>query len=225
MQTTLLLTTVLSVVVAATMSAVVWQLRRDERRRSDARVAALAAEFRDLEIVRPADVGELFHSGRSSPAASRFAVVFAVGAFVVATAVTLTLVASRAERPAAAQAAAPVRVDAPPVPLELVALEHERDADRITIRGVVRNPAAGTPLSHVAAVVSLSNRDGAFVTSTRAPVDVASLAPGSQSPFVVTATDASDIGRYRVSFRVDDRVVPHVDRRERGPVDPLRENP
>ena len=225
MQTALVLTTVLSVVVAATMSAVVWRLRRDERRRSDARVALLAAEFRDLEIGGTPRAGDLFHAGRSAPAASRFAVVLAVGAFVVGTAVTLTLVASRAERPVAAQASAPVRADAPSVPLELVALDHERDGDRITIRGVVRNPAAGAPLSHVTAVVFLSNRDGGFVTSSRASVEAAVLAPGSQSTFVVTALGASDIGRYRVSFRVDDRVVPHVDRRDRGPVDQLRENP
>ena len=36
---------------------------------------------------------------------------------------------------------------------------------------------------------------------------------GGESPFVVTVPGAADVGRYRVSFRTDDRVVPHIDRR------------
>ena len=38
--------------------------------------------------------------------------------------------------------------------------------------------------------------------------------PGGESRFVVSVPSAADVGRYRVSFRTDDRVVPHVDRRE-----------
>jgi hypothetical protein len=40
------------------------------------------------------------------------------------------------------------------------------------------------------------------------------LAPGSETAFVVTVPHANEVGRYRVSFRSDDRVVPHVDRRD-----------
>ena len=39
------------------------------------------------------------------------------------------------------------------------------------------------------------------------------LAPGSESPFVVTVAGAGDVGRYRISFRADDRIVAHVDTR------------
>ena len=269
MQIGLLVTTVLSVAVAAAMSTVAWRLRRDDRRRSEARVAALASEFGDLEVgpaqvassarlqpVREASTAsaDLFRSWPRS--GSRLAVVFAVGAFVVATAVALTVVAGHGEpfgpgvgsgspppprlwrsadalreggsRTPQTNVAAQATVagsSTEAVPLELVALEHDRDADRITVRGVVRNPVAGAPLNRLAAVVFLFNRDGGFLMSGRAAVESATLAPGAQSTFIVTAMGASDIGRYRVSFRVDDRIVPHVDRRDRGPVVQLGENP
>jgi protein TonB len=32
----------------------------------------------------------------------------------------------------------------------------------------------------------------------------------------------SEVSRYRVSFRSDDRIVPHVDRRDRGPIAQLQ---
>ena len=95
-----------------------------------------------------------------------------------------------------------------------MALGHERDADRLTIRGVVRNPPSGSHVSGLTAVVFLFSRDGGFLTSGRAAIDASALAPGAESPFVVTVAGAADVGRYRVSFRTDDGVVPHVDRRD-----------
>ena len=44
---------------------------------------------------------------------------------------------------------------------------------------------------------------------------VTALAAGAEAPFVVTLPDADSVDRYRVSFRTDDRIVPHVDRRGR----------
>jgi hypothetical protein len=61
--------------------------------------------------------------------------------------------------------------------------------------------------------VFLFNRDGAFLASGRMPVQSSTLVPGGETAFVVTVPGASDVGRYRVSFRTDDRIVPHVDRR------------
>jgi hypothetical protein len=81
------------------------------------------------------------------------------------------------------------------------------------IRGIVRNPAAGSAVPRLTAVVFLFDRDGGFLTSERAAIGAASLAPGSESPFVVTVAGAADVGRYRISFRADDRIVPHVDAR------------
>ena len=41
----LIITTVTSLIVAAVMSVIAWRLARDERRRSEARVATLAADI------------------------------------------------------------------------------------------------------------------------------------------------------------------------------------
>jgi hypothetical protein len=60
------------------------------------------------------------------------------------------------------------------------------------------------------------SKDGAYIASERAPVAVAALAPGAEAPFVVALPDADSVDRYRVSFRTDDHIVPHVDRRGRN---------
>jgi hypothetical protein len=49
-------------------------------------------------------------------------------------------------------------------------------------------------------------------------VATAALAPGAETPFVVTLSDADTVDRFRVSFRTDDRVVPHIDRRGRNAI-------
>jgi hypothetical protein len=100
-------------------------------------------------------------------------------------------------------------------PLELVALGHERDGKQLTVRGVVRNPSGRSDVDGLTAVVFLFDRDGNFVTSGRAGV-VAAVAPGGESTFAVTVPEAGDVSRYRVSFRAGDRVVPHVDRRNKS---------
>jgi hypothetical protein len=142
----------------------------------------------------------------------------AAGALFVTTVIG-TLVAmsgSREERRPAAMAeqaipAAPRA--ATEVPLELVALGHEREADRITVRGVVRNPPVGAELNELKAVVFLFDRSGGFITSGSAAIDTAAVAPGAERTFVVIVPAGPDVGRYRVSFRSADHVVPHVDKR------------
>ena len=246
MNIALIVLTVFSLTLAATMSVVAWRLAREERRRSAARVAALAMEihgqagtprrFDDELELRPGPISsghsDLF--ARAEPGASpasRFAAVVALGIFVAGTGAALAVVLSNGSRGAAkpAPAHAPVasgsnqtlRADtsstqAAPIeslPLELVALGHERNADRLTIRGIVRNPPSGSEVSGLTAVVFLFNRAGEFLASGRAAIDASALEPGAESPFVVTVAGTADVGRYRVSFRTDDTVVPHVDRR------------
>jgi hypothetical protein len=99
-------------------------------------------------------------------------------------------------------------------PLELVALRDERSSDQLTIHGVVRNPARGAEIDHVIAVVLVFNEQGGFLTSGRAALDTSALAPGGESAFAVSIPGAATVGRYRVSFRDDARVIPHVDRRQ-----------
>jgi predicted nuclease with RNAse H fold len=82
----------------------------------------------------------------------------------------------------------------------------------------VRNPGTGASLERLAAVIFLFDRQSAFVASARADVDFTKLAPGDESPFVVAVDAPSSVARYRVSFRNEAGVVPHVDRRGQEPI-------
>ena len=229
----LLLVTVISIALAAVMGVIAWRIGNEERRRSQSRIAALAAEIHaaadplplrivatDLEL-RPRVAGpagtDMFAVAERGEASRRWPAVMAAGVFVVATAVALIIVlsgGSNGTTHASNQAvAAPAVSQAVAAPLELVALGHERDADRLIVRGVVRNPAAGARVDRLTAVVFLFNRDGGFLTSGRTMIEPSALVPGGESIFVVTIPGAAEVGRYRVSFRTDDRIVPHVDRR------------
>jgi hypothetical protein len=101
----------------------------------------------------------------------------------------------------------------PNSPLELVSLSHQRQNDKLAVSGLVRNPVAGEPIQNLSAVVFLFDRMGTFVTSSRANVDFLKLGAGDESPFVVAIDAPPTVTRYRVSFRTDEGVVPHVDRR------------
>ena len=102
----------------------------------------------------------------------------------------------------------------PNSPLELVSLTHARQNDKLAVSGLVRNPDTGKPIEHLSAVVFLFDRTGTFVTSSRANVDFLTLGAGDESPFVVSLDAPASVARYRVSFRTDDGVLPHIDRRD-----------
>jgi hypothetical protein len=102
--------------------------------------------------------------------------------------------------------------------LELVSLRHERRGPTLDVTGLVRNPVGGSTLDKLTAVVFLFDRQGGFLTSARAHVDYLSLVPGDESPFVISMSAPSSVARYRVSFRNDGGVVPHVDRRGQEPL-------
>jgi hypothetical protein len=149
--------------------------------------------------------------------------VIGAGALVVGGVAALLVLVTSGARPVASSKVAGPLPDAStaarmpelqPVALELIALGHEREDNRITVRGVVRNAGNTTVATHLTAVVLLFNSEGGFLTSGRAAVGTAGLAPGTEVPFVITIPGAADVGRYRVSFRSDDRVMPHVDRRK-----------
>lgn len=259
----LLIVTLTSMLLAAIMSVIAWRIAGDERRRSEARVAALSAEihdaapaasaagraalsdppqsriqknppythfsadpayadlradvaYTDLSLNRvPEDAPSFTNLFAAQPAASasRPFAVLAGGTLVFGAAVAMAILFgggfSRAPR-----TANPVPVAAAAsLPLELVALGHERVGDQLTVRGVVRNPASGAAMDRLTAVVFVFTSEGGYLASGRAAVEPPVLRPGGESTFVVTVPGAGDVGRYRVSFRTDDRVVPHLDRR------------
>lgn len=113
----------------------------------------------------------------------------------------------------------------PNSPLELVSLSHERHKEKLAVSGLVRNPVAGKPVEHLSAVVFLFDRMGTFVTSSRANVDFLKLGAGDESPFVVSLDAPPTVARYRVSFRTDEGIVPHVDRRSSAPTPADGEQP
>src|SRR5438128_523546 len=87
MDLTLILVTLLSLTLAAVMTTLAWRLAREERRRSDARVAALAAEMhvgeRDLPLHYVAPVvtsRDLFEAPSDRPTSSSRMAAAMVGA-------------------------------------------------------------------------------------------------------------------------------------------------
>ena len=102
-------------------------------------------------------------------------------------------------------------------PLELMSLRHERVGTRLSLSGLVRNPATGAPIDSLNAVVFLFDAQGAFITSARTGVDFKRLAPGDESPFVITMDAPANVARYRVSFRTEAGILTHVDRRSEQP--------
>ena len=220
--TVLLVVTLVSLGLAVAMSAIAWRVSRKERAREAARVAALAVDIQAavaaaggrrvepmLRAVRPAPAPtpDLF-AAPARRASSRPVIAVAVGLFAFATIAAGLVVLTSGTRtaPAAVRAAAPT--------VDLVALSHERDADRLVVHGIVRNSSSTHFAEPLTAVVFAFNRDGGFVTSGRAAIDASRLIAGGESAFVVTLADANQVARYRVSFRTAAGIVAHVDRRQ-----------
>lgn len=215
----LIITTVISLIVAAVMSVVAWRLARDERRRSEARVATLASDIRG-EGPSPVHVSDRFFAEGQARTPSNPLRALAIGVLVVGSVTALVVFAASGSR-GGSVAAAPTAADAPaPAPLELVALRHEREGDRLIVRGVVRS-SNRADVADLIAVVSVLNHRGdvaasgqGFVTGA-APVSTHGAAD-VESTFEVTVPGVHDVSRYRVGFKSNNRIIAHVDRRARG---------
>lgn len=239
--------TLLSMAMAGAMSAIVWRLLRIERRRSDARVMALAemaaqpdvparqvapaATPRSARAAPPpapgltlrdtaASPGPMFaERTQPSPWGAR-AVVMSGIALTLAAVVLFALTAREQSTIRAAGRGASKPVAAAPAPaLELLSLRDTRQPGSLTITGLVQNPRGGAMLTRVTVTAFAFDESGAFLASGRALLDVTALAPGDESPFVVTVPVAENVARYRIGFRGDDgRVIAHTDRRQQGAV-------
>lgn len=202
---------VVSLISAAGFGGFAWHLLREERRRSDARVAALSTAIDATTPAAPTPgVRDLFAPEPSVAAHGNPLIKAAVGVAMAVVLIVIVASANRGPEPSSEGGTASARASAP---LELISMRHARDGETLTVSGLVRNPRAGTNATRVTAVILTFNRAGAFVSSARAPLDFTTLEPGGESPFVVTVPSAGDVGRYRVSFRTDAGVVRHVDRR------------
>jgi hypothetical protein len=148
-----------------------------------------------------------------SPWGRRLGVIGAFAAIVIAIGAVSVSVRRHAEAPAATSQVqqAPVLEG---VPLELLSLHHVQEPERLVITGVVQNPRNAAAVSRVVATAFVFGPDGAFLTSSRAPIDFTTLGPGVESPFVVSVPTSGAVSRYRVGFRTEDgRVISHIDRR------------
>ncbi len=151
---------------------------------------------------------------RPSPWGGRVAVIGVLATIVVL--IVFGAMHGRSNEPQSAAAVASIAKNAPleTPPLELLSLRHAQEDQRLVITGVVRNPRDAASLSHIVATAFLFGPDGTILTSGRAPLDLTTLSPGVESPFVVSVPVTGQISRYRVGFRTeDDRVIAHVDKR------------
>jgi hypothetical protein len=248
----LLVVTIVSLLMALFFGVAAWGMWREERARSAARIAALAAaadegpagsiptrpaaappaaasvkpapwtappDWRRLpkvapappagDAVRDAFLGSTLAAPPSSGRQRYLAVAASVLLVVLSGAAYLTIDGSGARAAAVASSAAP---------LELISLAHERAGGALHIKGLVRNPISGARVEHLSAVAFLFNQQGELVASSRARVDFTQLTPGDESPFVIRLDAPANVARYRVSFRTDAGVVPHVDRRGQEPI-------
>ena len=205
-----------SLALALLSSAFAWRLYRQEQLRSLARVSALSAAIGD-ETPSVADdfAWEEAPSPREEPPGlfspplqstrSRGALVTAAaaaGAGVLA--VVLMAMVADGER------TTPVVDARTHEALELLSMTHARDGAALVVTGLVRNasPTSTTPLT---TVVTALDADGHVVGTGSA--GLAAVSPGATEPFTVRLDGVNAVGRYRVSFRTNSGIVPHVDRR------------
>jgi hypothetical protein len=207
MDVVLLTLTTLSLAAAAGFGALSWRVGLEERERSRARIAALSTAMGGadsssadgLEIA----VGSVVE--RTADALGGRSIVKFAAIGVMAIAIGAVVGYRGHGSPAAAGNG--------PAPLELMSMRYQHEGSTLTVSGLVRNPTGASPVNGLTAVVFAFDGSGGFVSSGRAPLDFSALAPGDESPFVVTVPNAPSVARYRVSFRTGTGVVRHVDRR------------
>ena len=202
----LLVVTMSAVALALAAATYAWRIAHADRLRSDARVAALAAAIDGTSDDTTSMFARAPRSGLQGRPILKVGVGFAMAVLVI------VLIAMSGDRhtPAPDRAQAAQRTESQS--LELLSMRHLRAGNNLTVTGLVRNRGDAAPES-IAAVVFVFDRDGGFVASGRAPLEFSGIAHGDESPFQVTIPDVKDVGRYKVSFRTEAGIVPHVDRR------------
>lgn len=245
MDTLMLVVTGVSLLVAVAASVIAWRATGAERRRSAARIAALAAaadvtaekarlhERAPTVVDTPGGLHEFMpaHDAMSAPDTAPVASTGALFGLPVAdsgsggrqhgllaaAAIVLLLVGGGSLVLFVSGRAPSVTTTAASVPLELLALIHARPDGQLAISGLVHNPAGGSVVDQLDAHVRIFDAAGILIATRSAPVDVTTLAPGADAPFTVTFGEASTAARYRVSFASRGTMLAHVDRRTNLP--------
>jgi uncharacterized membrane protein len=205
----LVIFSIIALSLAAFFAALTWRLTRQEELRSAARVAILSDAIDEATATAPSEdvpVQHEFLAHKRNASANR-GLMFAGGGVVVVVLIILLAIAGTTRQSRSAAALVPGGS------LELLSMRYEKNAETLTVTGLVRN-GASTPAQRLTAVVFTFDRSGNFIASGRAPLDFVSLAPGDESPFRVSVPNVGDVGRYRVTFRTESGVVRHIDRRQ-----------
>jgi hypothetical protein len=208
----------LSMAMSLSLSIVVWRMVRDDRRRSEARVQALTdlAVRPELHAASAAPTLSFAPPEQSSEWGTRAAIMACMA--LALTTFVLMAMTSRTRAAIAASSATQSAASAAPAPLELLSLRDTRESGTLTIAGLVGNPRGAVILHHVTITANAFDSAGTLLASGAAPIDVASLAPGDQSPFVLSLKATDRVALYRISFRgPDGRVIEHVDHRQQTP--------
>ena len=207
MDMVLLTITTLSLAAAAGFGFLSWRLGREERERERARIAALANAMApsspETPLLGGVAVGSVFER-TTEGLRGRPVIKIAAGVAMLLIVAGGAFIGSWTSGAEASKAAAP---------LELMSMRYQRQGTTLTVSGLVKNPSSGVAINDLTAVVFAFNRNGAFESSGRAPLDFRALGPGDESSFIVTVPNVSDVARYRVTFRSGDNVVRHIDRR------------
>jgi len=202
----------LVVMVLAAITVRHWRM---DRRRSEARIAALAAAIDDPRWPAPIDEAE-GASFADTPRGMSFVVpevhrpsrgpaFIAAGVVVVAAGALLAAGMSGSSR-------SPRAANVTPSTIELTAMRHALDDETLIVTGAVRNSSqSATPA--LAAVVSVLGPDGTVVARGESRLEPVVLEPGKETTFRVSVPDVGGPGRYRVAFVNGSQIVPHVDRR------------
>jgi hypothetical protein len=215
--------TMLSLAVAVVATFVAVRATREARRHSEARIETLARDLASEPALPGGDIGDIgdvgfrgmFTQVQNGRSAMQAPLSVVAGAILVSAVLGLVFVVSRGVPSAFSSsnglAELPSRAI---IPLELVALGHERRSGTLTIRGVVKNPTHGQEMNTLTATVLLLDADAQVVNSGRAAVHDQALRPDDQSTFLVTLPDGPDVAKYRVGFQTAQGTVPHIDRRD-----------
>ncbi len=224
--------TAVSLTMAFAMGIVAWRVIREERRRSDARVASLLTQLgrlldpssdvssgphthgwvppSPLETAAPDPPTEprsrrLFAAVTDPSVSLRPFLATIAGVGVILALGTVAMLSGRDTSPPVLSERAPV---------ELLSLAHAKQGEYLAISGAVRNPTDGVDRGRLSVMASVFDRDGTLIGTGQTPLPVRALAPGSETPFTISMPDADRINRYRISFAQDQIGVPHIDRRE-----------
>jgi hypothetical protein len=222
--------TMLSLGVATVSGLMAWRVLRMERLRSATRVLALESAIDrdnidslevdddhrvndfawetpavDLPLREPLDAVE--EDDPFQQRSKRHRTLLTAAGCLVAGVVVIVLMAMFADH---TDQSAPIADVGAKQTLELLSMTHAREGGALIVTGLVHN-ASHTETAPLTTIVTALDREGQIVARGSAPL--AGLGPGKTLPFTVRIDHSGPLGRYRVSFRNNAGVLPHIDRR------------